>query len=172
MKIDIFSPVEIGGIQMNNRIIRSATDESMADEFGRPTEKLTKLYSNLAKGEVGGIITGFIAVSEEGKTTMPGMCSLHTDENIESIKKMVDEIHNYKIPIIAQIAHCGRHSVVGKKYNVNKMTQEQLLKMIDDFTETAVRCKKAGFDCVQIHCALGYFLIEVLSLNKNHRKFA
>lgn len=172
MKIDIFSPVEIDGIQMNNRIIRSATDESMADEFGRPTEKLTRLYSNLAKGEVGGIITGFIAVSEEGKSTMPGMCSLHSDENIESFKNMVDEIHKFKTPIIAQIVHCGRQSVSGKKYDVNKMNEGQFHKMIDDFTETAVRCRKAGFDGIQVHCAHGYFLSEILSPKHNHRKDA
>lgn len=170
--IDIFEPVEIGGIQMNNRIIRAATDESMADEYGRPTDKLIKLYTNLAKGEIGGIITGFIAVSEDGKTTMPGMCSLHTDENIDSFRDMVDEIHKFNTPIIAQIAHCGRHSVCGKKYDVNRMKEEQFLKMIDDFTETAVRCKKASFDGIELHCAHGYFLSEVLSPNKNHRKDA
>ena len=170
MSIDIFKPVEISGIQFNNRIIRSATHEGMADENGKPTEKLTRLYTNLAKGEVGGIITGFIAVSEEGKTTMPGMCSLHTDENIESFKKMVDEVHKYKTPIIAQIAHCGRYSVVGNKYDINNMDVEEILKIIDDFTETAIHCKKAGFDGVQIHCAHGYFLSEVLSPKTNHRK--
>ena len=58
----IFTPTTIGGIALRNRIIRAATDESMGDEGGFPTAQLTALYERLAKGEVGAIITGYIAV--------------------------------------------------------------------------------------------------------------
>lgn len=60
----LFTPAIIGGIGLRNRIIRAATDESMGDENGFPTEKLTALYERLAKGEVGAIITGYIGIAE------------------------------------------------------------------------------------------------------------
>lgn len=60
----IFAPATLGGITLRNRIIRAATDESMGDKNGFPTDKLTALYERLAKGEVGAIITGYIGVAE------------------------------------------------------------------------------------------------------------
>ena len=38
--LDIFSPANIGGVQVNNRILRAATHEGMADENGALTEQL------------------------------------------------------------------------------------------------------------------------------------
>ncbi len=36
--MDVFSPHVLAGIRVNNRIIRSATDEGMADGEGFPTD--------------------------------------------------------------------------------------------------------------------------------------
>ena len=41
----------------------------MGDENGKPTDQLIKKYEALAKGEVGGIITGFIGVGQQGKAS-------------------------------------------------------------------------------------------------------
>ena len=47
--LDIFSPANIGGVQVNNRILRAATHEGLADENGAPTERLINLYERLPK---------------------------------------------------------------------------------------------------------------------------
>ena len=62
----VFEHTSLAGIQLKNRIIRSATHEGMADEKGLPTEKLRRLYIRLAKGDVGAIITGYAAVQADG----------------------------------------------------------------------------------------------------------
>ena len=143
---DVFAPAELAGIRFQNRVIRSATMEDGADDKGFPTEGLTKKYLALAKGGVGGIITGFMGITAEGKAQQPGM-----------------------VLLIAQIAHCGRNSVSGRKFDVNKMSDAELEKMITDFIAATVRTQKAGFDGVQVHFAHGYFLSEVLSPAANHR---
>lgn len=56
--MDIFEKYNLNGIEINNRIIRSATHDGLADENGAPTEKLIKKYETLAKNNVGCIITG------------------------------------------------------------------------------------------------------------------
>ena len=70
---DVFAPAELAGIRFQNRVIRSATMEDGADDKGFPTEGLTKKYLALAKGGVGGIITGFMGITAEGKAQQPGM---------------------------------------------------------------------------------------------------
>jgi 2,4-dienoyl-CoA reductase-like NADH-dependent reductase (Old Yellow Enzyme family) len=44
----VFEEARIAGIELKNRIIRSATHEGMSDENGRPTEELIKKYEQLA----------------------------------------------------------------------------------------------------------------------------
>lgn len=60
---DIFQPIQIAEIKLNNRILRSATEEGLADEQGHSTEDLIKKYKALAKGGIGGSITSFIALT-------------------------------------------------------------------------------------------------------------
>lgn len=167
---DIFAPAELAGIMFQNRILRSATMEDGADEKGFPTEALAKKYLALAKGGVGGIITGFMGISVEGKAQQPGMVLLDEDAKIRPLKDLTDAVHTAGVPIIAQIAHCGRNSVSGKKFDVNKMSDAELENIITGFIAAAVRAQKAGFDGVQVHFAHGYFLSEVLSPATNHRR--
>ena len=54
----LFTPIEFGKLQINNRFIHSATYEGAALETGEVSDKLIKRYKNLARGEVGLIITG------------------------------------------------------------------------------------------------------------------
>ena len=58
----LFDKTEINGMELKNRLVRSATNEAMADEEGFPSDKLFKSYDRLAKGGVGLIITGFTFV--------------------------------------------------------------------------------------------------------------
>lgn len=168
--INIFEPIELAGMKLNNRVLRAATDEGMANNDGNPTEKLIKLYENLAKGGIGGIITGYMAVSKEGESTMPGMVMMDSDERIEKLTEVVNRVHEFGIPIIAQLVHCGRNGVGGKAFNVNKISEDTIEHIIDDFTDAVIRAKKIGYDGVELHLAHGYFLSEMLSGHTNRRK--
>ena len=168
--LDIFSPADIGGVQVNNRILRAATHEGMADENGSPTELLVKLYEHLSKGGAGAIITGFIGVSKESRSTDPGMSLLDSDDKIPAYAEMTDRVHRAGGVIIAQLAHCGGSSIMGKAGRPDNLTREQILKIEDDFARAAKRAKAAGFDGIELHAAHGYLLSGMLSGNTNHRK--
>lgn len=169
-KIDVFEPATLAGIKLNNRILRAATDEGLADEYGNPTEKLTKLYEKLVKGGVGGIITGYMSVSKDGEAIMPGMVMIESDKRIIKLAEVVESVHEMGAPIICQIAHCGRNGVAGKSFNVNRISEETIKRVIKDFVDASIRAEKAGFDAVELHLAHGYFLSEMLSGHTNKRK--
>ncbi|MFQ9633048.1 MAG: hypothetical protein ACLRZX_05345 [Coprobacillus cateniformis] len=53
----LFKETKIGNLTVKNHFIRSATYEGKATEDGRPTDEIKHQYVELAKGDVGTIIT-------------------------------------------------------------------------------------------------------------------
>ena len=70
----LFEKTNINGMEIQNRIVRSATWEGMCEADGRPTQRLIDWYRNLAAGEVGLITTGYTFVRPDGKQ-LPGNAS-------------------------------------------------------------------------------------------------
>lgn len=58
----IYEPVTLGGLQLKNRLIRSATFETGGTKGGIITLYLFQLRKALAEGGVGLIITGMMGV--------------------------------------------------------------------------------------------------------------
>jgi 2,4-dienoyl-CoA reductase-like NADH-dependent reductase (Old Yellow Enzyme family) len=62
----LFEPYRIGQIEVKNRFVHSATYECMAGTDGEVTDELVNRYRNLARGEVGLIIPGYLYVHARG----------------------------------------------------------------------------------------------------------
>jgi len=184
----LFSELKLKHIILKNRLIRSATYEGMADKDGYPSIKLADIYLKLAENDVGTIITGFCYVSKEGKAMHPRQIGIDEDSKIEPWKEIVSKVKN-KVPsvkLFMQIAHAGRQTTKeatkskvvapsNKKCSYFKEKPEilennEILSIIEDFRNSAVRAKKAGFDGIQIHSAHGYLIHQFLSPYLNNRK--
>jgi 2,4-dienoyl-CoA reductase-like NADH-dependent reductase (Old Yellow Enzyme family) len=74
----VFTPASIGGLEIKNRLVRSATYENGATPQGEVTDALVEMYRNLAKGGVGLIVTGIACVL--GKYHSPHRC-MRIDED-------------------------------------------------------------------------------------------
>ena len=182
----LFSRTDISGIEVKNRIIRSATHDGLADENGAPNDKLIAKYEHLAKNEVGCIITGYAAVSRNGVSPYPRMLKIYDDSVIDGYKALTDAVHRQGTPIVLQIAHCGRQTsskVIGAQKvapsdvfhafypdKAKELTDSEIYGIIDDFVAASVRAEKAGFDAVQLHGGHGYLLHDFLSPYGNRRK--
>ncbi len=181
----LFNETKISGLTVSNRIIRSATHDGLADENGAPSDKLIAKYEHLAKNGVGCIITGYAAVSRNGVSPYPRMMKIFDDGVIDKYKELTDAVHRHSVPVILQIAHCGRQTST-KAIGVQKvapsnvlhafypdkakeLTDGEILGIIDDFVAAAVRAEKAGFDGVQLHGGHGYLLHDFLSPYGNRR---
>ena len=54
----IDQPWTMGHLQLDNRLVRSATDEGLSTENGAPTQRLIDATVELARGGVGLIVAG------------------------------------------------------------------------------------------------------------------
>ena len=175
----LFEPIKVGNLEMKNRFACSATYESMAQETGEVTEKMIKRYHNLAKGDVGLIITGYMYVHSLGRACKY-QTGIHKDDMIEGLKKLVQGVHKEGGKIVFQLAHAGRQtskSMVGQTpigpsrkgrdplYFVKpkRMEEEQIQEGIQAFKKAAGRAVEAGADGIQIHAAHGYLINQFLS---------
>ena len=181
----LFDKTKISGIEVNNRIIRSATHDGLADENGAPGDKLIAKYGHLAKNEIGCIITGYAAVSRNGVSPYPRMMKIYDDSVIDKYKELTDAVHKHGAPVVLQIAHCGRQTsskaiglqkvapsnVLHAFYpdKAKELTESEIYGIVDDFISAAVRAEKAGFDGVQLHGGHGYLLHDFLSPYGNRR---
>lgn len=179
----VFSPCKIGTLQLQNRIVRSATFEGMADEDGVPTEQYISHYKNLFNKNIGLVITGFMYVNRDGKAIQPGQAALDSEKLIDCYKEITKE--KGETPIFAQISHCGRQSgrnstggflwapSAGRslyfREKPDTLTLDKTGAIIEDYVRSAEIAKASGFDGVQLHCAHGYLIHQFLLPSVNKR---
>ncbi|MBQ7578250.1 MAG: NADH:flavin oxidoreductase [Synergistaceae bacterium] len=163
----IFESLELKNLRVKNRLVRSATWEGIANLDGSITDESYKIYSELAHGGVGAIITGFTSVMANDYY-FGGMMRLCDDSLIPQYKKLADIIHAENCPVISQIA-LGAYYRKNIQVEPDKMTLDEIKFVIQEFINAAIRADKAGFDGVQIHAAHFFFLSRFISPLVNHR---
>ena len=163
----IFEPVKLRNLTAKNRLVRSATWEGLAEIDGKLPDEIYNIYSELACGGVGTIITGFTSVVAND-FYFDGMMRLCSDKLIPKYKKLVDIIHAENCPVISQIA-LGAYYRKNMQIEPDKMTLDDIRLVIQEFINAAVRAQKIGFDGVQIHAAHFFFLSRFISPAINHR---
>lgn len=182
----LFTPIDLGNVQIKNRFIHSATYEVMASERGEVSDKLIKRYQNLAKGEVGLIITGYMFVHPLGRS-YKYQTGIHSDDMIPGLRKLVEAVHQEGGKIAFQLAHAGRQTtktMIGQTplgpsskgrdpinfVKPKEMSADQIREVIQAFGVAAKRAVKAGVDGIQLHAAHCYLINQFISPFFNHRK--
>ncbi|WED24703.1 NADH:flavin oxidoreductase [Vibrio sp. JC009] len=181
----LFEESQIGNMLVKNRFVRSATWENMTTEHGHMTDSLYEIYDELAKGEVGLIITGYANIVPEEQPN-PGMMGMYDDSFLDEYKKLTDLVHQSDAKILMQLAYGGTkttHNVGsrvifapsevaerGTKTLGKAMTKDEIDYIVNAFALAAGRAKQAGFDGVEIHGAHTYLINQFLSPYYNRRE--
>ncbi len=192
----IFTPYDLGGLPLANRIVvspmcqYSATDGTVGDWH------LVHLGSR-AVGGAGLVITEMTDVSADGRIT-PGCAGLYRSDHTAAWRRIVDFVHehsNAKIGI--QLAHAGRKGSVSHPWEgedvplpqgrgwqtlapsaipfrpdwpiPKEMDRDDMDRVREAFVDSTRRADEAGFDLVEVHMAHGYLLSSFLSPLTNRR---
>lgn len=179
----IFTPCQIGPITLRNRTIRSAAFENMA--YGnRPTKELYDYHTAVAKGGIGMTTVAYASVARSG-LSFDGQLWLR-EEIVPELKHLTDGIHAAGAKASIQIGHCGNmthRATCGCKplspsgrFNLysptftRKIKEEEIYQLVDDFGRAVDLCRRAGFDCIEVHAGHGYLISQFLSPYTNHRR--
>lgn len=181
----LFEPFSFAGLNLKNRIVRSATYEKRADEDGFVTDLLIDFYEELARGGSGLIISGNVLVHTSGRSVPQQLC-IHNDFYIDKLKDLTGAVHHAGGRIIMQLVHGGRQSspsLLGGEQPMapsavydpstdispRSMDDQEIWEVIESFGDAARRAMRAGFDGIQLHAAHGYLISEFLSPHTNRR---
>lgn len=179
----LFEAISIKGMKLNNRFVRSATWEGLAKKDGSVTLKLCEMMAELARNEVGLIISGYAFISPDGQSS-PYQIAAHDDCFLKGLHEMAQAVHSAGGKIALQLVHAGKFStpeLTGQtpmgpsaeksedQPGCREMSAVDISAVISAFTEAATRAKQAGFDAIQLHAAHGFLLSQFLSPAFNRR---
>ena len=180
----LFEETTLKGMKLRNRFVRSATWLGLADADGFCTDSLVARIRELARGELGLIVSGHAYVSREGQAGA-GQLGIHTDAHVAPLARMADAVHEEGGAVALQLAHAGGKawtkgsgmdargpSVMEKEGEpiCRAMTGEEIRAVAAAFAQGAARAQQAGFDAVQLHAAHGYLLSQFLAPFFNKRE--
>lgn len=189
---DLFSPYDLGGLVLANRIVMAPLTRNRAGAGLVPSPFAAEYYSQRASA--GLIITEATQVSRQaqGYQDTPG---LYTPEQIAAWRKVTDAVHAKGGRIFVQLWHVGRVSHVDlhggeapvapsairaetKTFLNNGFADvsepralgaEEIPGIGEDFRKAAANAMEAGFDGVEVHGANGYLLDQFLRETANVR---
>ena len=183
----IAEQIQIRNTTFQNRVIKGAMSEALANTAGEPNHLHLGLYGAWAKGGLGCAITGNVMVDARAKNE-PGVVIVETERDLAKLKQWADLGKQHGMVQLIQLSHPGRQCPKG----LNKETvapsavpfsamlattfatpralrEDEILDLIQRFATSAAICEKAGFEGVQLHGAHGYLISEFLSPLTNKR---
>jgi 2,4-dienoyl-CoA reductase-like NADH-dependent reductase (Old Yellow Enzyme family) len=186
----LFTSSKIKNLVVPNRFVRSATYDAGA-ENGFVSDWQVELFSTLARGGVGLIISGIFHVTDLVAKVSSVQNLLTSDKFIPGLRRLAAAVHENGSKLAAQLYHPGRESFrrlnplgieapgptaikAGEdpffEGSCREMSTEEVWAVVKAFGEAASRAKEGGCDAVQIHGAHAYLVAEFLSSQSNRRK--
>lgn len=188
----LFKPLNLGALNLKNRIIMAPLTRSRASEGRVPNDLMLEYY--VQRASAGLILTEATSVDPMGVgyANTPGIWS---EAQTQGWKKITDAVHakgglmvlqlwhvgrisdpmflNGELPVApSAIAPAGHVSLVRpeKPYVTPRaLKTEEIPGIVEAYRRGAENAKRAGFDGVEVHGANGYLLEQFMHESTNHR---
>ena len=179
----LFSPLRIGSITVQNRIVFSAHLTNYAVDY-MPSDRHAYYYRERARGGVGLIITEEHSTHPTDHPYEKLIHAFHPTV-IPGYRRITEMVHAEGVPILAQINHNGGQasgmftrlpawapSAIADPLfrEVPKAVElEDIQQIIEGYANVASYTKKGGFDGVELQCSHSSIVRQFLSRSTNRR---
>ena len=199
MESSLFSPINVGGIDLKHRVVMAPLTRSRSEQPGDIPGKLMLEYYSQRASDGALLISEATSISIAGRGWF-GAPGLYSDQQTAGWKMLVDAVHTKGASMFSQLWHVGRSShesmtngampvapSVVPEYWLDSTPRistphgwlkpsphrtldiAEIPKLVEDYRRAAERAKAAGFDGVELHAANGYLLDEFLQDGSNKR---
>ncbi len=188
----LFDPIQVGDIQLANRIIMAPLTRCRASEGRVPNDLMREYY--VQRASAGLILTEATSVTPMG-VGYPDTPGIWSDEQVAGWRNITAAVHQAGGKIMLQLWHVGRisdphylngelpvaPSAIAPNGHVSLMRPkkpfvtpraletDEIAGIVEAYRKGAENAKLAGFDGVEIHGANGYLLDQFLQDSSNKR---
>lgn len=178
------------GLQLPNRLAKSAMTEGLATPDGEPTRALNQLYERWSAGGAGLLLTGNVIVDRD-HLERPGNVVIDREPDAamrEALARWAVASTVAGNQAWVQLGHAGRQTM--KSVNTHPrapsavklglpggqfgspvaLSVQEIAALTTRFALAAGAVCEAGFSGVQVHAAHGYLLSQFLSPRSNQRR--
>ena len=168
------------GVQLKNRLVKSAMSDSLGDGAGNPTDTQIRLYERWAEGGAALSLIGEVQVGSV-YPEKPGNLVLSPDANMSALKDLAKHGSKNGSHIWPQLGHAGAlayEPVSNPKgpspldvegLRCDGMSLAEIQSLPSAYAQAALLAQEAGFGGVQIHAGHGFLLSQFLSPLFNYR---
>jgi len=196
----LFQPIQVNGVKIRNRIVMGPMGNiCMADETGRPSNKMIEYFVARARGGVGLITSGLIPVSHgvDPSVTEPGDLSYfpridRSRTNYAGWRILAENCHahgaRFFIQLTPGLGRVGSPECLVKKYKLpissywnpnfyipevpcRPLTNRECWRIIKNAGQAAADAKGLLIDGVYLHGHEGYLLEQMTNPAFNRRKW-
>jgi 2,4-dienoyl-CoA reductase-like NADH-dependent reductase (Old Yellow Enzyme family)/thioredoxin reductase len=182
----LFSPINIGGVMLKNRIVMAPMAANYAHLDGEVSERQIAYYQARARGGAGLIIVEAACIDAPAGREGFGQILIDHPRYLRGLSQLADSIKSCGSRAFIQLFHAGRqaHTIITGVQpvapsavacaTVKDVPRELSITEVQDirnkFIAAAGYAYMAGFDGVELHAAHGYLINEFLSPDSNLRQ--
>jgi N-ethylmaleimide reductase len=191
--LDIFSPFNLGPLQLPNRVVMAPMTRNRAGPGNVPGPLNATYYAQRAGAAL--IVSEATQISPQG-LGYPGTPGIHSIEQIAGWKGVTDAVHAAGGRMFLQLWHVGRIShpslqpdgalpvapspiaPAGQAMTLDGMKPfvtpraldtAEIAGVVEDYRHAARNARNAGFDGIELHGANGYLIDQFLRDGSNRR---
>jgi 2,4-dienoyl-CoA reductase (NADPH2) len=185
----LFEPINVGNVELKNRVMMLGVTTGFLDHY-HVTDRFVRFMGARARGGTGLVVVGSAYPFDLSGVTpryinIASGVGIWSDEFIPGLNRVVKAIHENGGKAACQLVICSEWrgnkdaplEGVGPSdgpggpsvKEVRALTPDEIRQMIGQFGEGARRAREAGFDMVEFHAGIGYFINRFLSPYSNKR---
>ena len=187
----LLSPIEIGGLELKNRMVMLPMSTNYCTREGFITQQLKDYYEERARGGTALIMVETGCISYPLGLTVAHQLGLYDDRLIPGLKELVEVVHKHGCKIAFQLHHAGHrstrsitgHQPVSASEIATKgrwtpwvggeppraLTTSEVEELVEAYASGAARARAAGADGVHVHGGSGYLIQNFFSPLYNKR---
>lgn len=181
----LFSPLTVKNMVVPNRVFMPPMGSNLAQLDGSPSPQHEAYYALRAQGGAGLITIENVCIDFPLGTNGTTQLRFDNDQYLPGFYRLVEGMHAHGACVSVQINHAGASAWPGRLGGLQPvsasaiptksgaltrpLTVEEIHAIVQKYGEAALRAKRAGCDCVEIHAGHMYLLSQFFSPLTNHR---
>ncbi|MDX6496178.1 MAG: hypothetical protein QOE17_2164 [Gaiellales bacterium] len=180
---NLFSPLELGSVTIQNRIVSTSHQTSLVHGH-LPTDDLIAYHEARARGGAGLICVEATAIHHTGLLTAHTLGG-YLPEIVPAYRRLSSAVQSHGTRLVVQLFHGGREVIAAAprpaavapssipssrfKTEPRELTRREIREMVDGYRVAASHAAAGGVDGVEVCAGFGYLPTQFLSPHSNHR---